>query len=189
MRTLGALRPDKRRRIARETLDIYAPIANRLGIHDIKNELEALGFEALYPMRARALKSAVKQARGNRKEILNNIQQAVTNRMAENGIKAEVSGREKHLYSIYRKMLSKELNFKEVMDIYAFRVIVDDKIDNCYRALGAVHNLFKPIETRFKDYIAIPKTNGYQSLHTSLIGPHGIPVSYTHLTLPTTPYV
>ena len=176
MRTLGALRPDKRRRIARETLDIYAPIANRLGIHDIKNELEALGFEALYPMRSRALKSAVKQARGNRKEILNSIQQEIVNRLAESDIKAEVSGREKHLYSIYRKMLSKELNFKEVMDIYAFRIIVDNKSDNCYRSLGAVHNLFKPIETRFKDYIAIPKTNGYQSLHTSLIGPHGIPV-------------
>ena len=176
MRTLGSLRPDKRRRIASETLDIYAPIANRLGIHDVKNELEVLGFEALYPMRARALKSAIKQARGNRKEIINNIQQEVTSRLAENGIKAQVIGREKHLYSIYRKMRNKELMFNEVMDIYAFRIIVGDKIDDCYRALGAAHNLFKPIESRFKDYIAIPKTNGYQSLHTSLIGPHGIPV-------------
>ncbi|WP_085300097.1 bifunctional GTP diphosphokinase/guanosine-3',5'-bis pyrophosphate 3'-pyrophosphohydrolase [Cognaticolwellia mytili] len=176
MRTLESLRPDKRRRIARETLDIYAPIANRLGIHDVKNELEVLGFEALYPMRSRALKSAVKQARGNRKEIINNIQDAVAGRLAESGIKAQVIGREKHLYSIYRKMLNKELMFNEVMDIYAFRIIVDDKIDDCYRALGAAHNLFKPIESRFKDYIAIPKTNGYQSLHTSLIGPHGIPV-------------
>ncbi len=176
MRTLESLRPAKRRRIARETLDIYAPIANRLGIHDTKNELEVLGFEALYPMRSRALKSAVKQARGNRKEIVNNIQEEIAARLAESGIKAEVLGREKHLYSIYRKMLNKELMFNEVMDIYAFRVIVDNKIDNCYRALGAVHNLFKPIESRFKDYIAIPKTNGYQSLHTSLIGPHGIPV-------------
>lgn len=176
MRTLGSLRPDKRRRIARETLEIYAPIANRLGIHDVKNELEVLGFEALYPMRSRALKSAVKQARGNRKEIINNIQQEVTSRLAENGIKAQVIGREKHLYSIYRKMRNKELMFNEVMDIYAFRIIVGDRIDDCYRALGAAHNLFKPIESRFKDYIAIPKTNGYQSLHTSLIGPHGIPV-------------
>lgn len=176
MRTLGSLRPDKRRRIARETLEIYAPIANRLGIHDTKNELEVLGFEALYPMRSRALKSAVKQARGNRKEIVNNIQEEIAARLAESGIKAEILGREKHLYSIYRKMLNKELMFNEVMDIYAFRVIVENKIDNCYRALGAVHNLFKPIESRFKDYIAIPKTNGYQSLHTSLIGPHGIPV-------------
>ncbi|WP_448212471.1 bifunctional GTP diphosphokinase/guanosine-3',5'-bis pyrophosphate 3'-pyrophosphohydrolase [Colwellia sp. MEBiC06753] len=176
MRTLESLRPEKRRRIARETLEIYAPIANRLGIHDIKSELEVLGFEALYPMRSRALRSAVKQARGNRKEIINNIQGEIEQRLAEVGIKAEVKGREKHLYSIYRKMLNKELMFNEVMDIYAFRVIVPDKIDDCYRALGAVHNLFKPIETRFKDYIAIPKTNGYQSLHTSLIGPHGIPV-------------
>jgi guanosine-3',5'-bis(diphosphate) 3'-pyrophosphohydrolase len=176
MRTLESLRPDKRRRIARETLEIYAPIANRLGIHDIKSELEVLGFEALYPMRSRALKSAVKQARGNRKEIINNIQEEIAARLKESGIKAEVIGREKHLYSIYRKMLNKELMFNEVMDIYAFRVIVENKIDNCYRTLGAVHNLFKPIESRFKDYIAIPKTNGYQSLHTSLIGPHGIPV-------------
>ncbi len=176
MRTLGSLRPDKRRRIARETLEIYAPIANRLGIHDIKNELELLGFEALYPMRSRALKSAVKSARGNRKAIIDNIEEEVCARLSESNIRAQVLGREKHLYSIYRKMLNKELMFNEVMDIYAFRVIVDDKIDDCYRALGAMHNLFKPIESRFKDYIAIPKTNGYRSLHTSLIGPHGIPV-------------
>ncbi len=176
MRTLASLRPEKRRRIARETLEIYAPIANRLGIHDIKNELEVLGFEALYPMRSRALKSAVKQARGNRKEIINNIQEEVSARLSESNISAQVIGREKHLFSIYRKMQNKELMFNEVMDIYAFRVIVDNNFDSCYRALGAVHNLFKPIESRFKDYIAIPKTNGYQSLHTSLIGPHGIPV-------------
>ena len=176
MRTLGALRPDKRRRIARETLEIYAPIANRLGIHDIKNELELLGFQALYPMRARALKSAVSSARGNRKTIINNIQAEISARLSESNIGAQIIGREKHLYSIYRKMLNKELMFNEVMDIYAFRVIVGDKIDDCYRALGAMHNLFKPIDGRFKDYIAIPKTNGYRSLHTSLIGPHGIPV-------------
>ena len=176
MRTLGSLRPDKRRRIARETLEIYAPIANRLGIHDVKNELELLGFEALYPMRSRALKSAVKSARGNRKAIIDNIQEEVATRLKESNISAQILGREKHLYSIYRKMLNKELMFNEVMDIYAFRVIVEEKIDDCYRALGAMHNLFKPIEGRFKDYIAIPKTNGYRSLHTSLIGPHGIPV-------------
>ncbi|TRX55103.1 bifunctional GTP diphosphokinase/guanosine-3',5'-bis pyrophosphate 3'-pyrophosphohydrolase [Thalassomonas sp. M1454] len=176
MRTLGSLRPDKRRRIARETLDIYAPIANRLGIHGIKSELEVLGFEALYPMRSRALKEAVIQARGNRKEIIANIKDEIESRLAEFGIVAQVIGREKHLYSIYRKMLNKELMFNEVMDIYAFRIVVDESYDTCYRALGAVHNLFKPIETRFKDYIAIPKSNGYQSLHTSLIGPHGIPV-------------
>ena len=176
MRTLESLRPAKRRRIARETLDIYAPIANRLGIHNIKNELEVLGFEALHPMRSRALKSAVKQARGNRKEIIVNIQEEISARLEESGLSTQVLGREKHLYSIYRKMLNKELMFNEVMDIYAFRVIVDGDFGDCYRALGAVHNLFKPIEGRFKDYIAIPKTNGYQSLHTSLIGPHGIPV-------------
>lgn len=175
MRTLGALKPEKRRRIAKETLELYAPIANRLGIHNIKNELEDWGFQALYPMRYRALSSAVKQARGNRRELLEKVQQDIRNRIQQAGIPAEVSGREKHLYSIYRKMKNKELMFNDVMDIYAFRVVVDS-IDNCYRTLGVMHNLFKPIESRFKDYIAIPKQNGYQSLHTSLIGPHGIPV-------------
>jgi len=175
MRTLGALRPDKRRRIAKETLEIFAPIANRLGIHDIKNELEDLGFQALYPMRHRALTSEVAKARGNRKEIINNIQEEIITRLQESGVEAEVSGREKHSYSIYRKMLNKELMFNEVMDIYAFRIVVDS-LDTCYRVLGVAHNLYKPIETRFKDYIAVPKTNGYQSLHTSLVGPHGIPV-------------
>ncbi|PHI36853.1 bifunctional GTP diphosphokinase/guanosine-3',5'-bis(diphosphate) 3'-diphosphatase [Pseudoalteromonas sp. GCY] len=175
MRTLGALRPDKRRRIARETLEIYAPIANRLGIHDIKNELEDLGFQALYPMRYRALRSEVAKARGNRKEVISNIQSEIESRLEEAGIQGSVKGREKHLYSIYRKMLNKELMFNEVMDIYAFRINVDN-LDTCYRVLGVAHNLYKPIETRFKDYIAVPKTNGYQSLHTSLVGPHGIPV-------------
>ncbi|RDV25484.1 guanosine-3',5'-bis(diphosphate) 3'-diphosphatase [Alteromonas aestuariivivens] len=175
MRTLGALRPDKRRRIALETLEIYAPIAHRLGIHDIKNELEDLGFLAMYPMRHRALRTAVKQARGNRREIIDNIREELSTRLDEYKISARVVGREKHLYSIYRKMKNKELMFNEVMDIYAFRIVVDS-LDNCYRSLGAMHSLYKPIETRFKDYIAIPRTNGYQSLHTSLIGPHGIPV-------------
>ncbi|NVK24167.1 MAG: HD domain-containing protein, partial [Gammaproteobacteria bacterium] len=175
MRTLGALKPEKKRRIAKETLEIYAPIANRLGIHEFKNELEDLGFEALYPMRHRALSAAVKQARGNRKEIIHNIQTEIETRLEDRNIPATVEGREKHLFSIYRKMLNKELMFNEVMDIYAFRIIVDD-IDTCYRMIGVMHNLYKPIETRFKDYIAIPKSNGYQSLHTSLVGPHGIPI-------------
>ncbi|KUM54107.1 bifunctional GTP diphosphokinase/guanosine-3',5'-bis pyrophosphate 3'-pyrophosphohydrolase [Rheinheimera sp. EpRS3] len=175
MRTLGALRPEKRRRIAKETLELYAPIANRLGIHNIKNELEDWGFQALYPMRYRALSTAVKQARGNRRELLEKIQHEILGRLEQAGINADVSGREKHLYSIYRKMKNKELMFNDVMDIYAFRVVVDS-VDHCYRTLGVVHNLYKPIEIRFKDYIAIPKQNGYQSLHTSLIGPHGIPV-------------
>lgn len=175
MRTIGHLRPDKRRRIARETLEIYAPLAHRLGIHDIKNELERLGFYALYPWRAQLLESQVKKARGNRRELIERVQGEIEKRLHEVGIRATVNGREKHLYSIYRKMLHKELRFDEVMDIYAFRVVVDE-VDTCYRVLGALHNLYKPIETRFKDYIAIPKTNGYQSLHTSLKGPHGIPV-------------
>ena len=175
MRTLGSLRPDKRRRIALETLEIYSPIAHRLGIHDIKNELEDLGFQAMYPMRHRALKSAVKQARGNRKEIIENIRQELGTRLEGYNIEASVKGREKHLYSIYRKMKNKEKMFNEVMDIYAFRIVVNS-VDDCYRSLGAMHGLYKPIETRFKDYIAIPRTNGYQSLHTSLVGPHGIPV-------------
>ena len=175
MRTIGHLRPDKRRRIARETLDIFSPLAHRLGIHNIKNELETLGFKAMYPMRARFLESEVKKARGNRKALLERVRREIITRLEEIGIDARVYGREKHLYSIYRKMLSKELNFDQVMDIYAFRVVVDS-VDTCYRVIGAVHNLYKPIETRFKDYIAIPKSNGYQSLHTSLKGPHGVPV-------------
>ncbi|MBN7820851.1 bifunctional GTP diphosphokinase/guanosine-3',5'-bis pyrophosphate 3'-pyrophosphohydrolase [Bowmanella yangjiangensis] len=182
MRTLGSLRPDKRRRIALETLEIYAPLAHRLGIHDIKNELEDLGFQAMYPMRYRALKSAVKQARGNRKEIIENTQKEIELRLQDSGLNGEVKGREKHLYSIYRKMKNKELLFNEVMDIYAFRLIVES-IDSCYRALGSMHGLYKPIEGRFKDYIAIPRTNGYQSLHTSLVGPHGIPVEIQIRTL------
>lgn len=175
MRTIEHLRPEKRRRIARETLEIYAPLAHRLGIHDIKNELETLGFYAHYPWRAKFLESQVRKARGNRKAILEKTRKEITSRLEEVGIKARVYGREKHLYSIYKKMLNKELKFDQVMDIYAFRLVVDS-VDTCYRVLGAVHNLYKPIETRFKDYIAIPKSNGYQSLHTSLKGPHGVPV-------------
>jgi len=175
MRTLGALRPDKRRRIARETLEIYAPIANRLGIHNIKTELEDLGFQAYYPMRYRVLKEVVKSARGNRKELIQNIEGAIKTRLEDTGLKGTVKGREKNLYSIYNKMCNKELQFQEVMDIYAFRVIVDS-IDTCYRVMGAMHGLYKPRPGRFKDYIAIPKANGYQSLHTSLFGPHGVPV-------------
>ncbi|MCL1062591.1 bifunctional GTP diphosphokinase/guanosine-3',5'-bis pyrophosphate 3'-pyrophosphohydrolase [Shewanella benthica] len=175
MRTLGALRPDKRRRIARETLEIYAPIANRLGIHNIKIELEDLGFQAYYPMRYRVLKEVVKAARGNRKELIQSIEAAVRTRLEDTKIPGTVNGREKNLYSIYNKMRSKELQFQEVMDIYAFRIVVDS-IDTCYRVMGAMHGLYKPRPGRFKDYIAIPKANGYQSLHTSLFGPHGVPV-------------
>ncbi|WP_404397589.1 bifunctional GTP diphosphokinase/guanosine-3',5'-bis pyrophosphate 3'-pyrophosphohydrolase [Idiomarina loihiensis] len=175
MRTIQHLRPDKRRRIARETLEIYAPLAHRLGMHDIKNELEQLGFWALYPWRGKLLESEVRRARGNRREFTERVQSEISSRLDGNNIQARVSGREKHLHSIYRKMQAKEVRFEQVMDIYAFRVIVDS-VDTCYRVLGALHNLYKPIETRFKDYIAIPKSNGYQSLHTSLKGPHGVPV-------------
>jgi GTP pyrophosphokinase len=175
MRTLGVMRPPKRRRIARETLDIYVPIANRLGINSVRTELEELGFAAYWPMRHRVIKSAVKEARGNRKEVLSGIEAAIKARLSEEGFRAEVRGREKHSYSIYNKMKIKKLPFSEVADVYAFRIIVDH-LDTCYRVLGAVHNLYKPVPGRFKDYIAIPKANGYQSLHTVLFGPHGIPI-------------
>ena len=175
MRTLGALRPDKKRRIAQETLEIYSPLAHRLGIHHLKTELEELGFEALYPNRYRVIKEVVKAARGNRKEMIQKILSEIDGRLEEAGITRRVSGREKHLYSIYCKMHLKEQRFHSIMDIYAFRVIVRD-VDTCYRVLGAVHNLYKPLPGRFKDYIAIPKANGYQSLHTTLFGMHGVPI-------------
>ncbi len=175
MRTIGALRPDKRRRIAKETLEIFAPIANRLGINSIKNELQELGFEAMYPMRYKIFKEAMRRARNNRKEIIKLLLADISGRLDETGIKYQVQGREKHIYSIYQKMVRKEIQFHEIMDVYGFRIIVDT-VDNCYRVLGQMHNLFKPRPGGFKDYIAIPKINGYQSLHTSLVGPHGVPV-------------
>lgn len=175
MRTLGALNPEKRRRIAKETLEIYAPIANRLGMNRIYAEFEDLGFKAMYPMRAARIQSAVRSSRGNRKEIVNKIQESITQCLEREGLPGEVSGREKHLYSIYKKMLGKRKAFNEIMDVYGFRIIVD-KVDTCYRVLGAVHNLYKPFPGRFKDYIAIPKANGYQSLHTTLFGMHGVPI-------------
>ncbi|MFP4251224.1 MAG: RelA/SpoT family protein [Guyparkeria sp.] len=175
MRTLGVMRPDKRRRIARETLDIYTPIANRLGLNAIRHELEDLGFASLHPLRHRILSEAVRRARGNRKEIVAGIQERFEQRFAHERLTADILAREKRPYSIYRKMLSKHLSFKEVFDVFAVRVLVDS-VDDCYRALGIVHNLYKPLPGRFKDYIAIPKANGYQSLHTILFGPHGIPL-------------
>ncbi|HDY7720915.1 TPA: bifunctional GTP diphosphokinase/guanosine-3',5'-bis pyrophosphate 3'-pyrophosphohydrolase [Vibrio vulnificus] len=175
MRTLGALRPDKKRRIARETLEIYSPLAHRLGIHNIKTELEELGFEALYPNRYRVLKEVVKSARGNRKEMIQRIHSEIEGRLQEVGLQARVLGREKNLFSIYNKMKTKEQRFHTIMDIYAFRVVVDTA-DTCYRLLGQVHSLYKPRPGRMKDYIAVPKANGYQSLHTSMVGPHGVPV-------------
>lgn len=175
MRTLEVMRPEKCRRIARETLEIYAPIAHRLGIYRLRTELEELCFAAYWPMRYRALKEAVRTARGNRKEVMGNIDAALVGRLEQEGIVGVVRGREKHLYSIYTKMRDKKLSFSEVVDVYAFRIIVD-RLDTCYRALGVVHNLYKPVPGRFKDYIAIPKANGYQSLHTLLFGPHGLPI-------------
>ncbi|HAS6202445.1 TPA: bifunctional GTP diphosphokinase/guanosine-3',5'-bis pyrophosphate 3'-pyrophosphohydrolase [Vibrio vulnificus] len=175
MRTLAALRPDKKRRIARETLEIYSPLAHRLGIHNIKTELEELGFEALYPNRYRVLKEVVKSARGNRKEMIQRIHSEIEGRLQEVGLQARVLGREKNLFSIYNKMKTKEQRFHTIMDIYAFRVVVDTA-DTCYRVLGQVHSLYKPRPGRMKDYIAVPKANGYQSLHTSMVGPHGVPV-------------
>jgi GTP diphosphokinase / guanosine-3',5'-bis(diphosphate) 3'-diphosphatase len=176
MRTLEPLRPAKRRRIAQETLDIFAPIANRLGMHSFYVELEELGFAALYPKRYEILKEAVRKARGNRKEILGVIFELLKSEIAKHQLPyCEVIGREKHLYSIYKKMRNKQLSFNEIMDVYAFRIIVDT-VDNCYRILGIVHSLYKPFTERFKDYIAIPKANCYQSLHTTLFGPYGVPI-------------
>src|SRR5690554_1405172 len=175
MRTLGALKPEKRRRIARETLEIYAPIANRLGMHSLSTEFEDLGFSAMYPMRSRMIAQAVRDARGNRKELLNKILDSLEACLEREGLQGKVLGREKHLYGIYQKMREKRKAFNEIMDVYAFRIIVD-KADTCYRVLGAVHSLYKPFPGRFKDYIAIPKANGYQSLHTTLFGMHGVPI-------------
>ncbi|WP_455209370.1 bifunctional GTP diphosphokinase/guanosine-3',5'-bis pyrophosphate 3'-pyrophosphohydrolase [Kaarinaea lacus] len=175
MRTLGVMPPAKRRRISKETLEIYVPIANRLGMHNLRLELEELGFKAAYPMRYRILEESVKKARGNRSEVVEKIRKNIEDRLQQEGINFPVHGREKHLYSIYEKMRSKGLSFAEVFDVYAFRIVVD-KPDTCYRVLGIVHNIYKPVPGKFKDYIAIPKTNGYQSLHTVLFGPYGIPI-------------
>lgn len=175
MRTLGAMRPDKRRRIARETLEIYAPIAQRLGMNQMRMELEQLGFAALYPRRFAILEAAVQRARGHRREPMQNIETAITARITEADLVARVTAREKSLYSIYLKMRDKRLPFRDVVDVFAVR-IVTPQVDDCYRVLGIVHNLYKPLPGRFKDYIAIPKTNGYQSLHTVLFGPHGVPI-------------
>ena len=175
MRTLGAMPPHKKRRIAKETLEIYAPIAHRLGMNDLRLEFEDRGFYAMYPLRATRMQAALKTARGNRKELVEQIQAAIEKRLGREKVNAVVIGREKHLYSIYQKMRQKKKFFKEIMDVYAFRIIVDS-VDACYRALGVIHNQYKPVAGEFKDYIAIPKANGYQSLHTVLVGMHGVPI-------------
>ena len=171
MRTLGPLNYEKRHRIATETLDIYAPIANRLGMHSLCVELEDLGFSALYPMRSRYIRKAVETLRGSHREIIEEIQGRLEERLAERGLPGRILGREKHLNSIYNKMKFKHKPFHEIMDVYAFRIITDS-VDDCYRILGAVHSIYKPLPGRFKDYIAMPKANGYQSLHTTLFGMH-----------------
>ena len=175
MHTLEFMNPEKRRSIARETLEIYAPIANRLGLNAIYQELEDLSFKYLYPMRFGVISKAIKAARGNRKEVVGKIQEAIKQRLQEMQIEADVTGREKHLYSIYKKMSGKTITFSQIYDIYGFRIIVKD-LPTCYLALGALHALYKPIPGKFKDYIAIPKANGYQSLHTTLFGPFGTPI-------------
>ena len=175
MQTLEAMKPEKQKRIAKETLDIYAPIANRLGLNTIYQELEDLSFQYLYPMRFRTISKAILAARGNRKEVVSKILEAIKQQLQAQHIEADVSGREKHLYSVYKKMMGKTTTFSQIYDIYGFRIVVKD-LSACYLALGAIHGLYKPIPSKFKDYIAIPKANGYQSLHTTLFGPFGTPI-------------
>jgi guanosine-3',5'-bis(diphosphate) 3'-pyrophosphohydrolase len=175
MRTLSAVSPQKRRRVARETMEIYAPIANRLGLNSLFHELQELAFSHMFPHRFKVLSRATANARGNRREMIGKTLEAVKKKLADAGLAASVQGREKHVYSTYRKMIEKHLSFSEVHDIFGCRVVVKD-IPACYLALGTLHALYKPIPGKFKDYIAIPKANGYQSIHTDLIGPYGVPV-------------
>ncbi len=175
MQTLGAMPAAKKKRIARETLDIYAPIANRLGINRMKIELEDLGFKHLYPYRYRVLDSTLKKAKGSQRQIVKRISEEFSKALEEEGISGQVIGRQKHLYSIYRKMAEKKRALSDIVDVYGFRIIVDD-VNTCYQTLGLIHGLYKPMPGRFKDYIAIPRINGYQSLHTTLFGPKGLPL-------------
>jgi GTP pyrophosphokinase len=175
METLGAMPAVKKKRIARETLDIYAPIANRLGINRLKVQLEDLGFKHLHPFRYRVLENALKKSKGSQRQIVRRISDQFVKAMEEDGIKGDVIGREKHLYSIYKKMAEKKRVLSDVVDVYGFRIIVDD-VSTCYQTLGLVHQLYKPMPGRFKDYVAIPRVNGYQSLHTTLFGPKGLPL-------------
>jgi RelA/SpoT family (p)ppGpp synthetase len=175
MRTLEAMPLPKRRLVARETLEIYAPIADRLGLYSIKIELEELGFKSLYPQRYRVIEKELKRARGNQKQFVGKIADALRTALTKAGIQAQVEGREKHLFSVYRKMRKKGVPLNEIVDVYGFRIVVDT-VDTAYRALGIVHGLYKPMPGRFKDYVAIPRINGYQSLHTTLFGPNGVPL-------------
>ena len=175
MQTLGSMPNEKKRRIAKETQEIYVPLANRLSMNNIRHKLEALCLEAIYPNRYHVLKGAVSKARGNRREIVTTIESSIQNRLNQTGLIFKVAGREKNIASIYKKMQRQKIPFSNVFDVYAFRIYCDH-VDDCYRILGCVHNLFKPVPGKFKDYIAIPKANGYQSLHTILIGPYGVPI-------------
>jgi guanosine-3',5'-bis(diphosphate) 3'-pyrophosphohydrolase len=177
MRTLDAVSPEKRRRIARETMEIYTPIAHRLGLNALFRELQDLCFQATYPNRYEVLKKAVMSARGNRREVLGKITEAVKVALPAAGIEAEISSREKSLFGIYKKMVEQKKSFSDVLDIYGFRVVVHT-LPECYLALGTLHQLYRPVPGKFKDYIAIPKLNGYQSLHTTLLGPYGTPVEF-----------
>lgn len=175
MRTLNVMRPEKRRRIAKETLEVYAPIAMRLGINALRIELEDLGFQAMHPMRYRVLKSYVERTRKKRRELMTTMEIKFQAQLDDMGIDAKIQTREKHLYSLYKKMYRKKVGVKDIWDIFALRVILNS-VDDCYRVLGAAHRVYKPLPSRFKDYIAIPKNNGYQGLHTLLFGPNGIPI-------------
>jgi RelA/SpoT family (p)ppGpp synthetase len=175
MKTLDAMPEEKRKRIARETLDIYAPIANRLGINRMKVELQDLGFRYLYPMRYRVLDKALRKSKGSQRQIVKRISEEFEKTLSDEGIQGDIVGREKHLYSIYKKMAEKKRMLGDIVDVYGFRIIVDD-VGMCYKVLGLVHGLYKPMPGRFKDYIAIPRVNGYQSLHTTLFGPKGLPL-------------
>ena len=175
--TIGVLNKHKAKRIARETLEIYAPLALRLGIHNLSKELENLSFQTYYPLRHSILIANIDKARGNRKLLMTKIQSEVTKKLNSESIKSQTRAREKHAYGIYKKMKSKELKFSQIHDIFGVRIITES-VDLCYRALGCIHNLYKPIPGRFKDYIAIPKSNGYQSLHTAVLGPHNLPMEF-----------
>lgn len=175
MQTLESMPPEKQQRIAKETLEIYAPIANRLGINEVKTELEDLGFRHAHPFRYRVLDKAVRRAEGNQRQFVKRIAERLTQALGEAGIPATVKGRKKHLYSIYRKMETKKRSLSDIADVFGFRVTVGT-VDECYRTLGVVHRLYKPMPGRFKDYVAIPRINGYQSLHTTLFGPNGMPI-------------
>ena len=173
--TISALSPAKRRKKAKETLDIFAPIALRLGIHSLNKELENLSFKAMHPLRYTILKNALIKSRGNRNELMEKIRKVILKKLDNEEIKTDVIAREKHLYGIYKKMKQKELSFSDIHDVFGVRIVCSD-VDSCYRSLGIVHNSYTPIPGRFKDYVAIPKSNGYQSLHTSILGPHGLPI-------------